>query len=320
MDYNHHHTMELMYAEFRDNYRKKKKENSSNSSNYEQIDIFEKNPQEPNSYNPIIPVYKIRYYLEDEGFSREAGKSAYLSNLVYSKNESNPNGFTKINKLSEYNKDGLVKGNVYEDNENGDIYIVWKGTNPLSIDDILTDVNIFLGSEDITERFREGDLQFQKTKDVYGDRKIYLTGHSMAGGIASRVGAHNKVEKVFTFNRGVVRNSQIIRKDPLLRSKSEQIHFRTHGDVISLGDKVDMNNEKTHNLDSRMGLDPLSQHKMDNFLYIENTQLNKKGKKEMKKDIKNSATTINNIETSIDNLEIVGETLMDIIEGGLSFV
>ncbi len=312
MKYNQHHTMEIMYQEYRENHRKNKR-----NRNIESIDVIESKPNykiQPDKEDKK-PEEFISYYLEDKGYSREAGKAAYLSNLVYTENENKPKGFTKDELLSVYNKENLVKGNVYIDNENGDIYLIWKGTNPLDTNDLLTDANILLGTEDYTERFREGNVQFLKTKDVYNDRKIYLGGHSLAGGIASRVGSNNQATKVFTFNRGIVPSSQIPRKAPPFESKTEQFHFRTNGDIVSLGDKVSQKNEKTINVKSRVGVDPLSQHKMDNFLYIDNTQYNKKDKKQMKKDIKNTANTINTIDNIYEGIEIAGETAVDFIEG-----
>lgn len=255
--------MEIMYQE----YRKDLKENKF-VENITSID-----PIDENSSVKLQPSVKpeeisINYWLEDQGYSREAGKSAYLSNLVYTENENKPVGFTKDNELSIYNNEGLVKGNVYIDNENNDVYLVFKGTNPLSIDDIQTDANILFGTEELTERFKEGDAQFKKVREKYGNNKLFLAGHSLSGTISSRLGTNYKVDHVYTFNRGSVPTSEYSRLG-FQKSKSKQTHFRIDGDVISLGDKVSKKREKTYTLDSRMGSDPLSAHKMDNFLYIE---------------------------------------------------
>jgi len=259
MKYNHHHIMDIMYQEYVNGIEENEIVENITSKQPESAD-------EVKIQNVVNKDETISYWLQEQGYSKEAGKSAYLSNLVYTDEESKPVGFTKDEELSIYNKEGLVSGNVYLDNENNDVYLVFKGTNPLSLEDLQVDANILVGSEELTNRFRQGDQQFKKVREKYGENRLFLAGHSMAGTISSRLGTNYKVDHVYTFNRGSVPTSEIPRSAQ--KSKSRQTHFRIDGDLISLGDKVTKKREKTETLKSRMGNDPLSAHKMDNFLYI----------------------------------------------------
>lgn len=209
-------------------------------------------------------------YLEEKGFSREAGQAAILANSIYkpqTDGQDTPDGYTKDRDLSNR------RSKVYTD-ANNDVWLVFRGTDPTNLNDIGSDIYIGAGMEEQSDRFRESEEHFLKVKEKYGDRKIYVTGHSLGGSLAHYVGMRNDNAETYTFNKGATPWSEKERFD--LISKSKQYHYRTWNDLVSAGNPSahdgsgKKQNEEFHMIRSKKGLLPLSQgHSMENFIHTD---------------------------------------------------
>lgn len=209
-------------------------------------------------------------YLEELGYSREAGQAAILANSIYkpqTDGQDTPEGYTKDRELSNR------RSKVYEDTNNN-VWLVFRGTDPTNMNDIVSDVHIGAGMEEESDRFRESEEHFLKVKEKYGDRKIYVTGHSLGGSLAHYVGLRHENAETYTFNKGATPWSEKNRIDTI--SKSKQYHFRTWNDIVSAGNPSahdgsgKKENEEFHMIRSKKGIRPISQgHSMENFIHTE---------------------------------------------------
>lgn len=92
--------------------------------------------------------------------------------------------------------------------------------------DLKTDILLGTGALKQTQRYKEAENAYQKTKKKYGDDKVvYIkSGHSLGGAIVSALPS-GKNEKVITYNA------------PVLKKKTGETHYRTQSDIFSFLNK-----------------------------------------------------------------------------------
>jgi hypothetical protein len=179
-----------------------------------------------------IPIEEQQFKTFDK---REMEKYALLSNVSYDtyyhnidiaqKNLNRHLPKHKINaKLSDNNSSVIEQ-------ENGDVIISYRGTNPYNISDVIADVEILSGLP-ISSRFNESLLKYDVTKKEYPKRNIKVVGHSLGATEALYV-ANVKNSPAYLYNVG---SSPI---DVLTNTNKENIKiYHTVGDVISLSNKT----------------------------------------------------------------------------------
>ena len=88
-------------------------------------------------------------------------------------------GFVRDTQLSN------DEAGVYYHETTGEVVMSFRGTS--NAKDVGTDLNVAVGREASTRRYRDSDELFQKTRDKYPGTKIVTTGHSLGGGISLHV-------------------------------------------------------------------------------------------------------------------------------------
>jgi hypothetical protein len=87
-----------------------------------------------------------------------------------------------------------------------------------------TNLQIGLGRGKNTDRYKEEKGNLEKAKKKYNPSKTTITGHSQGGFHASNIG--DKDDKIVTYNKASI---------PFTPSNSNEKHYRTKGDVVSIG-------------------------------------------------------------------------------------
>jgi hypothetical protein len=95
---------------------------------------------------------------------------------------------TPIERINEYSLDREISDEnsvVFTTKEclgvNTRIVLAFRGTNPLKLNDIITDVFITFGREKETERFQLALKKIEHIMDIYPEIPIILCGHSLGG-------------------------------------------------------------------------------------------------------------------------------------------
>ena len=164
-----------------------------------------------------------------------------------SENELDQYGYVLDKKLSN------ISDRVYFNPYDNKLLITYRGTTNL-INDIPADLSILTGTYN-AKRFTDAQNQYENVKNkYYKTPDITLTGHSLGGTIASRVGETDNKSHVITFNKGSGSLYDSFRHKP-----ENEDNYRQTGDVISL---LSIGNSKT------LGFlqNPLSAHNTDNLI------------------------------------------------------
>jgi hypothetical protein len=142
---------------------------------------------------------------------------------------------------------------VYFNPYDNKLLITYRGTTNL-LNDIPADLSILTGKFD-AERFTGAQKQYEAVKQKYYQTPdITLTGHSLGGTIASRIGHNDPNNQVITYNKGSGSLFDSFRHKP-----ENEHNYRQAGDLISV---LDMGNSKT------LGFlqNPLSAHNTNNLI------------------------------------------------------
>jgi len=212
--------------------------------------------------------------------------SASLANAVYT--NKTPVGFKKNKKLSDR------RSKVYENEETGELYIAYRGTDPSNKSDLFADVAIAGDFKEYHPRFHEAEKKLNRVKKYYGKRReeplrIHAVGHSLGGALTRYVAERNDIESATVFNEGSNALYDLKKEldlgkpyDPLDPGKKERdptmlervglakpksntqiTHYTTRSDPISMGSYVPRRNTTVEYVARKDGLDP---HTMMNFL------------------------------------------------------
>lgn len=113
---------------------------------------------------------------------------------------------TPIEKINEYTIDRELSDEnsvVYTTREhlgvNTRMVLAFRGTNPLKLNDIVTDVFVTFGKEMETERFRQATQKVDQLIDQFPEIPITVCGHSLGGTQAIYVSKKHKL-KTYTYN------------------------------------------------------------------------------------------------------------------------
>lgn len=96
------------------------------------------------------------------------------------------------------------------------------GTQPGSMKDIGTDVNLAFGRLKETQRYKDDKRAFNQALAKYDEERAVLAGDSLGGTIASGIGRSR--DRILTFNKGATIGAQ---------TRKNEEAFRIRGDVVS---------------------------------------------------------------------------------------
>ena len=102
------------------------------------------------------------------------------------------------------------------------LLFVSNGTNPMSVKDIWTDVNLALGNLKGTDRYKSDKKAFRTAVAKYDEKEAVLAGHSLGSPIVS--GIARPEDKVYTFNPARTVGS---------KTRQNEKAFRIEGDIVS---------------------------------------------------------------------------------------
>lgn len=92
--------------------------------------------------------------------------------------------------------------NLYVHKTEQRILIVYRGTDVNDLQDIISDIQIILGTNAIDVRIQQSLDFFDQVKVKYPEHQIRVTGHSLGGTIALIIAKHRLPERTITFNPG----------------------------------------------------------------------------------------------------------------------
>ena len=143
----------------------------------------------------------------------------------------------------------------------GEVEVVFRGTDPKSLRDLYTDVNIGLGSEAGTQQFKDAETLVKDVFSKYG--KIdHVSGFSLGGAKASKMGRLYDI-KATLFNPWMGKN--YINQGP---TKETQTIIRTTEDIAS-ANLLRSNSSDNFDIKSLYPIkgqgDPVSSHNLINF-------------------------------------------------------
>ena len=196
--------------------------------------------------------------------------SAVLAKAVYT--NKTPAGYRKNKKLSDR------RSKVYENEETGELYISYRGTDPSNKSDLIADVAIATDLTSVHPRFHEAEKKLNRVQKYYGKRReeplrIHAVGHSLGGALTRYVAERNDLESATVFNEGS--NPYVDARNELKlvrpRSNTKITHYTTRSDPISMGSYVPRRNTTVEYVDRKVGLDP---HTIENFLRDEPAPVN----------------------------------------------
>ncbi len=135
-------------------------------------------------------------------------------------------GFDLDNSLSNDNQQ------VYYNKKNKKLLFNVSGTHKIS--DWVTDAYLATGHLKDTSRYKQAKSTFNIAKQKYNPKNTSVVGHSLGATIGGYIAGKN--DKVYTLNKGATIGQKI---------RSNETHFRTNGDVVSL---LNANSKHTINL------------------------------------------------------------------------
>ena len=158
---------------------------------------------------------------------------------------------------------------VVRDEESGEIIISYRGTDPFNTYDLMADAQILTGEAAWMGggRFARAQKKYAETRNVFPERTIKTTGHSLGGMQSLMVARKNDLDAV-AFNPGasVGEIGQAIFSKLTASSSRPQTIFTTGKDVISASSYLfDPMNDNVYQVGAAGGLLPF-QHSLDYFL------------------------------------------------------
>lgn len=206
---------------------------------------------------------------------------AYMTQLHYLVDKFDKNKATrKINRklvkhgLSDYSVQSLDRGILHYKNkvDNSNVISV-KGTNPLNVLDLMSDVKLGLGFSKHDKQFRD---RKNEIKRIYknNDGQNYLASHSLGSSIVTNAMVRSKsirdnTTRAENFNSGYTplfhsELSKNLTKQDKKELNKKIIHNQVRGDIISESLKLNsIGKVKTIGVAS---VNPLALHSLENFI------------------------------------------------------
>lgn len=116
------------------------------------------------------------------------------------------------------NREHLTAYNPFEKK----LLFVPVGTQPTSVKDIYTDIQLATGNLKNTSRYKSDKNAFNAALNKYDEKEAILAGHSLGGTIASGIGRGS--DTIYTLNKGSTIGAQ---------TRKNEEAFRVQGDVVS---------------------------------------------------------------------------------------
>ena len=176
--------------------------------------------------------------------------SARLSKIHYIVDKykgDNKKATKKINnklKKTDYELGGLYTGIAhFKHKTDAHDIISMKGTNPIHVPDLVSDIKLALGKSGTDKQFKQ---RINTVKDIYRknpERTYHITGHSLGGSTAIHALATSKsirdnTASAHLFNTGYTKGFHKEQRDKLDAPARKELnkkvtHYITNGDIIS---------------------------------------------------------------------------------------
>jgi hypothetical protein len=116
---------------------------------------------------------------------------------------------------------------------NGEVAVVFRGTDPWSGEDLYTDVQLAIGNIRDTSYYQSAREFVQEIQSSFPDKKITLTGHSLGGTIAAELGEALDLPSV-SFNPGSspFQRPHYGEKQVIYHSVFDPISFLSRGETV----------------------------------------------------------------------------------------
>lgn len=211
---------------------------------------------------------------------------AYMTQLHYLVDKFDTDKATrKINRklakhgLNDYSVQSLNRGILHYKNktDNSNVISV-KGTNPLNVKDLISDVKLGLGFSKHDKQFRD---RKNEIKRIYRNNtgENYITGHSLGGSVATNALVRSKslrdnTKQVQLFNTGYTplfhnELTKGLSKEDKKQLNKKIIQNHTQGDIISESLKLGSIGKVKYETNS--SINPLVKHGLET--YIDSTDL-----------------------------------------------
>ena len=151
---------------------------------------------------------------------------------------------------------------VIKDTQALNVYISYRPTDPLNINDLAVDTLEVAANLPISNgRFREAQHKYEEVKKVYPNSKIITTGHSLGGSEAVYVGRKNNIDAV-AYNIGSSPLQLPTELNASITHKKQSIIYHTYADPISISNSFIDTNDDIYTLPPKY----LNLHSLANFL------------------------------------------------------
>ena len=133
---------------------------------------------------------------------------AIFSNAMYKKNSLNHvNDNVKGDWILDKAK-SKVDSKVFVNEKNKSVVVGFRGTKNLK--DVKDDINIVLGTESKSKRWKKARKLVEKVNEQYKGYKVYVTGHSLGGSLAE-FSSRKTGNKTDGYSRGTMKVKQAIK-------------------------------------------------------------------------------------------------------------
>lgn len=128
-----------------------------------------------------------------------------------------------------------------------------QGKHLLENTDIQTDILLGSGGLKQSKRYKDEENAYMKAKQKYNEDKVILVGHSLGGGIINALPTTEK-DRVITYNA------------PILKAKKNNVkHYRTEGDIFSIGNPKAQTLENPNPISLNLGSYLLKAHQLESI-------------------------------------------------------
>jgi hypothetical protein len=204
--------------------------------------------------------------LIDTSVSRDPQKKyALLAQAAYMEGDKD-----KIDELIKQNKDlygfkfdeslSSQKNSVFVNPNSGEVVILYKGTNPVNMEDLWDDFNIILGTETHTSRFNNADELYKDVESKYGKDKLRIVGHSLGASVGMYIGEKHDVE-THSYDPGISYRSAF---QSHKNNVNKSYVYTTETDPVSILRYANTDAHRTF-VDVRQK-DVIDPHSIDNFI------------------------------------------------------